>query len=393
MLRQRSSQGHRRRRSAIAVPLDHPLRESEGRPPSYLAGRRTKCQSAGSPWNSWLVRHLVAKAFLWLVVSAVTATLVVPLLAQARTSLLRTAARSGAVRVCAGRPAPVRYRHVVWIVFENEGFNQVIGNGSLPFTNQLAAACGLATNYYGVGDPSLPNYIAMTSGGTWGITGDSSGPLDRPSIFSQVRAQRLQWRVYAESMPSNCYGSDYPSKNPVYTAHHEAVLYFSGIRSDCRRWDVPLGSVTSGPLASALATNTLPAFAIVGPNDDGGTTKPGCTHPCGDVDPPLSDAFLRTWVNRIVASAAYRSGTTAIFVTWDEDASFSGKLCPTLDCDHVATLVIAPSVPAGTRASERFTHYSLLRTTEELLDLKGRLGQAASAASMSTPFHLLHQTK
>jgi phospholipase C len=328
-----------------------------------------------------------------LVVLVVAALLLTPLLAQGTTPTLRTPAERGGARICAGRAAPVRYQHVIWILFENEGYDQIIGASSLPFTNRLAVECGLATNYYGVGDPSLPNYIAMTSGGTWGVSSDTSGPLDRPSIFSQLRAQGLDWRVYAESMPRNCYPSDFPSQNSVYTAHHEAVLYYSAIRSDCRRWDVPLGTATRGPLANALANNTLPAFAIISPNDDGGTTKPGCARPCGDVDPPLSDSFLRIWINRIVASNAYRSGATAIFITWDEDASFSGHLCPTLDCDHLATLVVAPSVPAGTRAATRFSHYSLLRTTEELLGLKGRLGHAASAASMSGPLQLLHRPK
>jgi phosphatidylinositol-3-phosphatase len=306
-----------------------------------------------------------------------------------RTTVHRTSSSSAATRVCHGGVAPARYKHIIWILFENQDYDKVVGSSALPFTNRLATACGLATHYFGVGDPSLPNYIAMTSGGTWGVTGDSSQPLNVPSIFSQVKARGLQWRTYAESMPTNCDASDYPSQDPVYTAHHEPVLFYSDIHSDCLRWDVPLGTVRVGALAKALSTNTLPAFAIIGPNDDGGTTKPGCSRPCGNVDPPLSDGFLRTWTNRIVSSAAYRSGTTAIFVTWDEDSTFSDSLCPTLDCDHLATIVVAPSVRAGTRSAEPFTHYSLLRTTEELIGLPGRLGQAASANSMAGAFHLL----
>ena len=268
---------------------------------------------------------------------------------------------------------------------------KVVGNHTaFAYTNRLAASCGLATRYYGVGDPSLPNYIAMTSGGTWGVTGDSSKPLHVPSIFSQVRSTHRQWRSYSESMPHNCDRSDYPSSNPVYTAHHEPVIYYVGIRRDCVHWDVPLGTVHNGPLAHALATNTLPAFAIVGPNDDRGTTKPGCSRPCGHVDPPLSDSFLHAWMTKILASRAYASGRTAVFVTWDEDATFGNTLCPALDCDHLATLVISPSVRPGRRAAALFSHYSLLRTTEDLLALRGHLGKAASAMSMAPAFGLLH---
>ena len=296
---------------------------------------------------------------------------------------------STAARPCRGAEPPPRYAHVIWIVFENQGYDQVVGNRTLPYTNRLAASCGLATRYYGVGDPSLPNYIAMTSGGTWGVTGDSSAPLHVQSIFSQARAAHLQWRSYSESMPRDCYLLDSPSHNPVYTAHHEPVIYYAGIRRNCARWDVPLGTVQKGPLAHALATNTLPAFAIVGPNDDGGTTKPGCSRPCGDVDPPLSDSFLRAWMTKIFASKAYASGKTAVFVTWDEDATFENTLCPALDCDHLATIVVSPSVRRGTRSAVLLSHYSLLRTTEDLLGLRGHLGRAASATSMAPAFRLL----
>ena len=303
-----------------------------------------------------------------------------------------SATHARAVSPCRGVAQPVRYRHVIWIVFENQGFDKVIGNGAqLPYTNSLANACGLATNYFGVGDPSLPNYIAMTSGGTQGVTGDSSEPLAVPSIFSQVAARRWQWRSYSESMPSNCYLGDYPSGQPVYTAHHEPVIYYSGIRAQCRRWNVPLGTVSSGALAGDLARNTLPAFAIVGPNDDGGTAKAGCSRPCGNVDPPLSDGFLRSWMPKIFASRAYRAGQTAVFITWDEDDTFTGGLCPTLNCDHLATIVVAPSVRHATRSSVSLSHYSLLRTTEELLGIRQYLGAAATANSMSQVFHLLRR--
>jgi hypothetical protein len=290
---------------------------------------------------------------------------------------------------CRGAAPRTRYAHVIWIVFENQGYDQVVGNHKLPFTNRLASACGLATHYYGVGDPSLPNYIAMTSGGTWGVDGDSSRPLHVPSIFSQVTQAHRQWRSYSESMPGNCHRSDYPSHDPIYTAHHEPVLYYDGIRRDCARWAVPLGTPHEGALAKALAANRLPAFAIVGPNDDGGTRKPGCSRPCGDVDPPRSDSFLRAWMKRILSSRAYAAGTTAVFVTWDEDARFENRLCPALDCDHLATIVVSPSVQPGTRSDSAYSHYSLLRTTEDLLGLPGHLGRAASARSMASAFHLL----
>jgi hypothetical protein len=101
------------------------------------------------------------------------------------------------------------------------------------------------------------------------------------------------------------------------------------------------------------------------------------------------DKWLAAKLPQILNSATYAAGRTAVFVTWDEDDKFEGDLCPSLNCDHLATLVIAPSVQPGTRASQNFSHYSLLRTTEELLGVRGRLGEAASAPSMASAFHLL----
>src|SRR5437764_294166 len=103
--------------------------------------------------------------------------------------------------------APATYDHVIWILMENHSFNEIIGNSAAPYINQLASRCGLATNYFAVSHPSLPNYIALTSGSTQGITDDkspSSHQLNAPSIFSQLEGSPSTWRTLEEAMPSNC---------------------------------------------------------------------------------------------------------------------------------------------------------------------------------------------
>ncbi len=77
----------------------------------------------------------------------------------------------------------------------------------------------------------------------------------------------------------------------------------------------------------------------------------------------------------MLASPVYREGTTAIVVMWDEDTP-------------VPNIVIGPAVRPGTVVSQPFDHYALLHTTEELLGLPGRLGGAAQAPSLRTPFNL-----
>lgn len=314
--------------------------------------------------------------------------------------LLACGASSTGARGSAARPRPgklcgahghrrARYRHVLWITFENQSTSQIIGNGHLPYVNSLAQRCGLATRFFAEAHPSLPNYIAMTSGGTQGVTGDSTGPLSADNVYAQVGRSGRQWRHYAFGMPRNCDHNDSPSSsNAIYTAHHQSAIYYRDIARQCAHWDVGVGppnevvdpnDVRHGPLARALKHNSLPAFATIEPTDDGGNSSAG-----GEVDPVRGDAFLARWIPRIAASRDYRRGEIVIFITWDEPGNFGSSAVSS----PIPTLVIAPSVPAGARVGTRFDHYSMLRTTEELLGLRPFLGAAKSAPSMKPGFHL-----
>jgi hypothetical protein len=92
------------------------------------------------------------------------------------------------------------------------------------------------------------------------------------------------------------------------------------------------------------------------------------------------DNWLKGFVPQLLATPQYSSGTTVIFITWDEDNSCSG--CT----NHVPTIVISPTTKAISSATT-FNHYSMLRTTEELLGLP-LIGGAANATSMRTAFGL-----
>ena len=93
------------------------------------------------------------------------------------------------------------------------------------------------------------------------------------------------------------------------------------------------------------------------------------------------DQWLQTFVPALLATPQYLAGNTVIFITWDEDNSCSG-------CNnHIPTIVISPSTSA-IQSATTFSHYSLLRTTEELLGITSFLGNAATATSMRNDFHL-----
>lgn len=248
-----------------------------------------------------------------------------------------------------------RYDHVVWILLENLGYS-VVGSPAAPYLNGLSSSCGLATNYSAISHPSLPNYIALTSGSTQGITDDgepSSHVLLGPSIFSELDGN---WRALAESMPEPCARVT----SGTYAARHNPAVYYRSLGSSCAHDDVPL----SWPL------DLNAAFTFIAPNI------------CNDMHScpvAVGDAWLSHAVGTIIASKQYQSHSLVLFITFDENDSGA--------TNHVPTFVVAPSVPRGLRVNTPLSHYSLLRTTESLLHLR-LLGAAQSAGSMLGPFHL-----
>jgi len=281
-----------------------------------------------------------------------------------------SAAAPTASAPCIGSSAPAHYAHVIVIVEENKAYDQVMGHA--PYQTAISKACGYAANMHAETYPSLPNYLAMTSGAVPGaVAGRDCQPsgtclANAPTIFDQTGGS---WRVYAESMPSNCARKNTP--DGLYVPRHTAAPYFTGLAAACLTRQLPLGTTTAGPFAAALKAGSLPAFTLVAPNTTN-DAHGGCLS--------CADAWLARWIPRIVASPAYQDGSTAIFVTYDSDNA-SAK-------NHIATTVIAPSVKPGTVAAGAFNHYSMLRTIEDVLGLPGHLGGAATAPSMTAAFNL-----
>ena len=299
----------------------------------------------------------------------------VPTLAGAAATPSSTASSSSSPCGLTASPPTTGYSHVIWVLMENNSFGSIIGNSTAPYINSLAQECGLATNYHNISHPSLPNYIGMTSG--LGLTALKHFKTDcspsktcstsAPSIFGQGET----WKAYDEDMPSNCY----PSNSGEYAVRHNPPPYYTTL-SGCSTFDVPYTQ-----LATDLSAGTLPAFSFVTPNliDDmhDGTVADG-------------DTWLSNNLPVIFNSPEYQSGSTAVFVTWDEGEGGKSNDCATNTTDigcRVATLVISPSTVPETSSALLFNHYSLLRTTEDLLGVP-ELGLAQSNESMISAFNL-----
>ncbi|MGA9858100.1 MAG: alkaline phosphatase family protein, partial [Solirubrobacteraceae bacterium] len=142
-----------------------------------------------------------------------------------------------------------------------------------------------------------------------------------------------------------------------YAVRHNPEAYYTNLGQECTRYDVPLGAK---PDLSARFTFVTPN--LINDMHDGSV---------GD-----GDRFLQRFVPALMATPQYRAGSTVIFLTWDENDGASGNRVP--------CIVISPFTH-GVRDGTRYSHSSLLRTTETLLGLP-LLSSARSAKSMIGKF-------
>jgi phosphatidylinositol-3-phosphatase len=304
--------------------------------------------------------------------------------ATAQTARPAAAAAQSAAGPC-GTAAPgdrhgAHYTHVIWIWMENQSYGSIIGSSDAPYINQLASECGLATNYHNVDHPSAPNYLAATTGldddGANDCTPSQCPDTDN-NLYAQLDQAHKSWRVYEEGMPSNCAQGPLDSGwEPPYDVNHNPAVYFPSLLAECLQWDQPMGTPTAGNFASELVSG-LPSYTFIAPgvcND---------MHSCAV---SVGDSYLSQLIPAITSSKDYRDGSTVVFLVWDEGENGSTNACAFNTTDvgcHVAAIVVSPTTRPGTQSAELFNHYSLLKTTEQLLGLHGYLGNAASPRVLS----------
>ena len=250
---------------------------------------------------------------------------------------------------------------------ENKAYGQIIGSSSAPYINGLLPAGGLGTNYYAVSHPSLPNYLSLVGGSTYGITSDCTTCwISASNIADNVEAASKSWRAYEESMPSPCFvGDSYP-----YVQKHDPFIYFNDIRTNasrCQSHVVPFSQLG----ADLSSTSTTPNYAFITPNS------------CNDMhDCSIStgDAWLSQHVPQIVSSPAFTSQRSLLVLLWDED-DYTGT-------NQVPLIVVGSGVSANFRSTASYNHYSTLRTIESSLALPTLTSNDGSAATIADFFAL-----
>ncbi|HZS62505.1 MAG TPA: DNRLRE domain-containing protein [Gemmatimonadaceae bacterium] len=122
-------------------------------------------------------------------------------------------------------PTLPNFSHVFTIIFENHEYDSIIGNTAAPYLNSLASSYGLATNYNAITHPSLPNYMALTSGNTVFTTDCQGCTTTGTSIVDDIERSGRTWRAYMETMPAPCTTIDYNT----YAQKHNPFVHYADI--------------------------------------------------------------------------------------------------------------------------------------------------------------------
>jgi len=232
---------------------------------------------------------------------------------------------------------------VFLIVMENKSPEEALTG---KFTASLAARSWVANNYHAITHPSVPNYLALTSGSTWGVTDDSYHVLPRQDLGTEMTVAGVTWRAYMEGLgDTGCLNSPVP-----YDPGHNPFAFYGGA--------CPANVVALTQMAADLAGNT-PRLSWITPDR---------CHDTHDCSVAVGDEWLKQTVGEIMSSAAWKNHG-ALFITWDEDDGSNSN--------RVLTLEVANGY-VHRESNRAYDHYSLLATIEDMLGV-GRLGQAAQA--------------
>jgi hypothetical protein len=239
----------------------------------------------------------------------------------------------------------------------------------MPQINALATQNVLLSDYFAVTHPSLPNYLALMSGSTQGITKDCTTCfVNQPNLADEIEASGRTWKAYLEDMPSPCFIGD----SGKYAQKHDPLLYFDSIRLDATRCDRSILPLTN--LDNDLANNSLPSFAFIEPN----LCNSGHNCSAGTADKWAGDI-----VAKLRASPAL-GANSLIILAFDEGSDQSTQGCcglPAPAGGKVAVVLVSPSAIPAFKDNTPYSHYSLLKTILTAWKLPA-LGQTANSATL-----------
>ncbi|MGZ4428053.1 MAG: alkaline phosphatase family protein [Nocardioidaceae bacterium] len=320
------------------------------------------------------------------------------------------------------------------IMLENHSQSSVIDDPNAPFITKLAHKYAMASNYYGVTHPSMPNYVASIAGDNFGIQDDNDQNvvnLDRRNLVDQLEHHGVNWGAYMQDLPADKlarFGPENPNDATkpyaLYAKKHNPFVLFSDIVHSPDR----MGHIKDyTALGDDLNGKNPPKFVWITPNQcndmHGGVYDTVADHPetpCpyGSTkddanDAALkqkADAFVKQAVHTIRSSAAWTTHSAIVIVTdendytgnkdtdgWEtadgccdspyvgaNDARVPGWAGGTYGGGKIPAIIVSPQGERGTVDATPYNHYSLLTTIEDNWGMR-HLGHAGDTAGGVVP--------
>ena len=249
-------------------------------------------------------------------------------------------------------------KHIFIVILENT--DAAVAEG-LPFIRHLAANGAILLDYRALTHPSQPNYIALVAGNTHGVSGSEPLTINAQHLGDLIEQKGLTWKVYAEHYPGNCFlGETFGNvADGQYVRRHVPFLSFRNVQQDAARCAAHV--VNASALDADLAAGALPNFSFYVPDNQ---------HNGHDSSPLAADMWLAARFGPLLQDPRLMTDTLFI-VTYDESSSPANF--------RVTTVFTGSMVRRGVASFDRYNHYDLLRTIENLLEL-GSLRQFDAAA-------------
>jgi acid phosphatase len=258
-------------------------------------------------------------------------------------------------------PPPQR---VAVLVLENRSYEQVIGNPAAPFLNRLARRYALGTDYFALGHPSLPNYIALTGGDTNGIDRNCTGcDTENGNLLNQLDAAHVSWRAYFESLRP---GAPLIDRTHTYNPHYNPFGYYERVEGSRR---ARARIVNFGQLRRDLRGHDLPRFSWIAPN---------VFHDGHNGSLAAADLRAAELVPRLLRELGPRG---VLYVLWDEGPNSDLRGAGSgVGGGRIPIIAAGGAARAHTRDGTAANHYALLKTIETQFKLP-LLGHAADSTT------------
>jgi len=231
------------------------------------------------------------------------------------------------------------FDHIVLVMFENHAYSQINGSSSAPTFNSLASQGAKFTQAYGVTHPSEPNYLAIFSGKTQGVTDDSCPhTFSGNNLGSQLISAGKTFKGYSESMPSDGYTG---CSSGEYRRKHNGWVNFSTV-----------------PAASNLRYSVFPSSANYASLPTVSFVSPNMCNDMHDCSVGTGDTWLK---NNLSAYASWaKTHNSLLIITFDEDNGGSSN--------HIFTAFVGAHTQVGS-FSNQINHYNVLSTIESAYGL------------------------